>query len=296
MQAIISLGIILIFCLLGLHFRETFVALKSFVVPLLALVMLSMGLTMNFDNLLETLRKPFRVAYGAFLQFTIMPLLGYGLAYLMRMEEELTVGTVLVGSAPGGTASNVITYLSKGDLAYSVSMTALSTLLSPIMTPFLTYLLVGKKVDVPFLDMFKDLILVVVLPVLFGILLKGFMPSLKLIEKLLPYLAVGAIGMIIATVLALNYERLEGVSLKVFLVVLLHNLLGFLLGYIFGRLAGLDKTMAKTLSIEVGIQNSGLAVVLALKYFSPLSALPGALFSLLQNINGIILSIIYRRL
>lgn len=296
MEAILSLVVILLFSFLGIYMKEFFVGLKPFVVPMLAFVMLSMGLTMKADDFMETLKKPFRIFYAALLQFTIMPLLGYFLAQILRVNTELTVGAVLVGSVPGGTASNVITYLSKGDLAYSVSMTSFSTLISPIMTPFLTYLLVGKKVDVPVVDMFRDLLFVVVLPVMVGIFIKSLWPSVKVFERILPYLAVATIGIIIAVVLALNSERLKDISMEVLLLVLLHNLLGFLLGYLFALLVRLDRVRAKTLSIEVGIQNSGLAVVLALKYFSPLSALPGALFSLIQNVNGLLLSALYRRL
>jgi len=296
MEALLSLAIILIFSFLGLYTKEFFINLKPFVVPMLAFVMLSMGLTMQVDDLLQTLKKPFRIAYGALLQFSIMPFLGYFLAKILSVNTELTVGAVLVGSAPGGTASNVITYLSKGDLAYSVSMTTFSTLVSPIMTPLITYLLVGRKVDVPVIDMLRDLIFIVVLPVALGIFIKRFLISTKAFEKVLPYMAIVAIGIIIAVVLALNSERLKDLSMQVFLLVFLHNFFGFLLGYIFGLLAGLDKVRAKTLSIEVGIQNSGLAVALALKYFSSLSALPGALFSLVQNVNGLLLSALYRKL
>lgn len=296
MEALLSLAIILIFSFLGLYTKEFFINLKPFVVPVLAFVMLSMGLTMQVDDLLQTLKKPFRIAYGALLQFSIMPFLGYFLAKILSVNTELTVGAVLVGSAPGGTASNVITYLSKGDLAYSVSMTTFSTLVSPIMTPLITYLLVGRKVDVPVIDMLRDLIFIVVLPVALGIFIKRFLLSTKAFEKVLPYMAIVAIGIIIAVVLALNSERLKDLSMQVFLLVFLHNFFGFLLGYIFGLLAGLDKVRAKTLSIEVGIQNSGLAVALALKYFSSLSALPGALFSLVQNVNGLLLSALYRKL
>jgi len=164
------------------------------------------------------------------------------------------------------------------------------------MTPLITYLLVGRKVDVPVIDMLRDLIFIVVLPVALGIFIKRFLLSTKAFEKVLPYMAIVAIGIIIAVVLALNSERLKDLSMQVFLLVFLHNFFGFLLGYIFGLLAGLDKVRAKTLSIEVGIQNSGLAVALALKYFSSLSALPGALFSLVQNVNGLLLSALYRKL
>jgi len=296
MEALLSLTIILVFSFLGIYMKEFFIGLKPFVVPMLAFVMLSMGLTMKAYDFMETLKKPFRIFYAALLQFTIMPFLGYFLAKILSVNTELTVGTVLVGSAPGGTASNVITYLSKGDLAYSVSMTTFSTLVSPIMTPLITYLLVGRKVDVPVIDMLRDLIFIVVLPVALGIFIKRFLLSTKAFEKVLPYMAIVAIGIIIAVVLALNSERLKDLSMQVFLLVFLHNFFGFLLGYIFGLLAGLDKVRAKTLSIEVGIQNSGLAVALALKYFSSLSALPGALFSLVQNVNGLLLSALYRKL
>ena len=245
MEALLSLAIILIFSFLGLYTKEFFINLKPFVVPMLAFVMLSMGLTMQVDDLLQTLKKPFRIAYGALLQFSIMPFLGYFLAKILSVNTELTVGAVLVGSAPGGTASNVITYLSKGDLAYSVSMTTFSTLVSPIMTPLITYLLVGRKVDVPVIDMLRDLIFIVVLPVALGIFIKRFLLSTKAFEKVLPYMAIVAIGIIIAVVLALNSERLKDLSMQVFLLVFLHNFFGFLLGYIFGLLAGLDKVRAK---------------------------------------------------
>ncbi|MFN3976883.1 MAG: bile acid:sodium symporter family protein, partial [Aquificaceae bacterium] len=194
MEALLSLFVILTFSLLGIYAKDFFIGLKPFVVPMLAFVMLSMGLTMQVDDLLQTLKKPFIIAYGALLQFSIMPLLGYFLAKILSLNTELTVGAVLLGSAPGGTASNVITYLSKGDLAYSVSMTAFSTLVSPIMTPILTYFLVGKKVDVPVMDMLRDLIFILLLPVALGLFIKRYLPSTKALETVLPYMAVSAIG------------------------------------------------------------------------------------------------------
>ncbi len=296
MQAIITLGMLIAFSLLGLYVKEAFLQLKPTIPYLLALIMLSMGLTLRGEEFYEVFRKPLRIIYAGLLQFTIMPLLGYILAILIRVDEKIMYGSVLVGSAPGGTASNVITYLSGGNLAYSVSMTTFSTLISPIMTPLLTYVLVGTRVDVPLASMVIDLLLIVLLPVVAGILIRSVFPKITHLETLLPYLAVFFIGVIIATVFAINSERLRELSMQVFILVLLHNLLGFLLGYIFAKVVGFDRTYAKTLSIEVGMQNSGLATVLALRYFPPESALPGALFSLMQNLNGLILSIIFRRL
>ncbi len=296
MQAIITLGMLIAFSLLGLYVKEAFLQLKPTIPYLLALIMLSMGLTLRGEEFYEVFRKPLRIIYAGLLQFTIMPLLGYILAILIRVDEKIMYGSVLIGSAPGGTASNVITYLSGGNLAYSVSMTTFSTLISPIMTPLLTYVLVGTRVDVPLASMVIDLLLIVLLPVVAGILIRSVFPKITHLETLLPYLAVFFIGVIIATVFAINSERLRELSMQVFILVLLHNLLGFLLGYIFAKIVGFDRTYAKTLSIEVGMQNSGLATVLALRYFPPESALPGALFSLMQNLNGLILSIIFRRL
>ncbi len=287
--------IMLLLSLCGLLFRDFFAQLKSYVVYMLAFVMLSMGISLTKEDFAEVFKRPLRIAYAGLLHFSIMPLLGYALGRLLYAGEEILYGAVLVGTAPSGTASNVITYLSRGDLAYSVSATAFSTLLSPIATPLLTYLLIGHRVEVPLISMFKDLLLITLIPVLSGLTLRYLFPKILQLERFLPYMAVFFIGVIIAVVLSLNVEKLEELSLKVFLIVLLHNLLGFALGYAFGRLAGLDRRLSKTLSIEVGMQNSGLATLLALKYFSPLVALPAALFSLLQNLNGILLSLFYRR-
>lgn len=296
MQAMLTIGILLAFSILGLHMKELFSKFVPFIPYLLSLIMLSMGITLRGEDFLEIFRKPIRIIYAGILQFTIMPLLGYSLAILLRVDERLLYGSVLVGCAPGGTASNVITYLSKGDLAYSVSMTTFSTLISPVMTPFLTYFLIGKRVDVPLYAMTRDLLLIILLPMIAGIAIRRLYPRIVYLDRILPYMAVFFIGVIIATVLAMNADRLKNLGPQLLALVILHNLLGFLLGYVFAKLAGLDTTRAKTLSIEVGMQNSGLATVLALRYFHPESALPGALFSLMQNVNGLLLSIGYRRL
>lgn len=296
MNLLLSLFVLLFFSFLGLYFKEFFSELKNLVVPLLALVMLGMGITLKGEDFKNVLIKPHRVIYAAILQFTLMPSLGYMLGRLLSVEDEIFYGAVLVGSAPGGTASNLITYLSKGDLAYSVSMTAFSTLISPFVTPGLVYLALRERIDVPFSSMFKDMLLVVFLPLISGIILRNLFPKIKRAERILPYLSLFSIGFIIAVVLSLNGDRLREINLELFLLVMLHNTLGFLLGYLFAILAGMDRIRAKTLSIEVGMQNSGLAVVLSLEYFPPLSALPGALFSLIQNLNGLLLSHLYRRL
>ena len=297
MRDLIFLLILTLFSLLGFLFPQFFVPLQGLIVPLLVVIMLSMGLTLTPKDFLDILKRPYIVLYGAFLQFTVMPLTSYALGVTFNLPPQLFVGVVLVGSAPGGTASNLITYLSKGDLPYSISMTTVSTLLSPLLTPLWTYILAGKYVEVPFLAMVETTLRIVVIPVLSGMLVRYFLKGrVEKLETILPYVAILSISFIIATIFALNVEIIKKVSLLIVLVVLLHNILGFILGYAFGVLVGLDKTKAKTLSIEVGLQNSGLSAVLAIKYFSKVAAIPSAIFSLSQNLLGVLLSLLFRRL
>ncbi len=295
-----SLSLLLILVVLssaGFLFDEFFRGFRGLIVPLLVVIMLSMGVTLTVEDFKRIFRRPHIILYGALLQFSVMPLTGYILARLFGLSPGLLVGVVLVGSAPGGTASNLITYISEGDLSYSISMTTLSTLLAPLLTPLWTLILAGKFVPVPFLSMALATLKIVVLPVVLGMGARYLLKErVNRIEPFLPYLAVLSISFIIAVIFALNKERLREVSLLVLGVVLTHNILGFLLGFLFGRLAGLDNRLAKTLSIEVGMQNSGLSTVLALKFFSQLSALPSAIFSLSQNILGVLLSFVFRRI
>ena len=297
MRDILFLLILSLFSLLGFLFPNIFIPFKDLIVPLLILIMLSMGLTLTPQDFANILKRPYIILYGALLQFTVMPLSAYALGVLFNLPSQLFVGVVLVGSAPGGTASNLITYLSRGDLPYSISMTTTSTLLSPLLTPLWTYILAGRYVEVPFLQMVETTLRIVVLPVLMGMILRYFLRNyMDKFENFLPYVAILSISFIIATIFALNLDVIKKVSLTIISVVLIHNILGFLLGYAFGVLVGLDKKLAKTLSIEVGLQNSGLSAVLAIKYFSKIAAVPSAIFSLSQNLLGVIISLFFRRL
>ncbi|HIP43339.1 MAG TPA: bile acid:sodium symporter family protein [Aquifex aeolicus] len=297
MRDLTFLLILSIFSIVGLLFPEVFKGLKEFIIPLLVIIMLSMGITLTLEDFRSIVKRPIIVLYGAFLQFTIMPLSAYIISMGFKLPPELFVGVVLVGSAPGGTASNLITYLSKGDLSYSISMTVTSTLLSPLFTPLWTYLLAEKYVEVPFMSMVETTLKIVVLPVALGMVLRTFLKDrVYYVERFLPLVAVFSISVIIATIFAVNSEALKEISLLVVSVVLLHNILGFILGYLFGLMAGLDHKKAKTLSIEVGMQNSGLSAVLAVKFFSKISAIPSAVFSLSQNLLGILLSFLFRRI
>ena len=256
---------------------------------MLGVVMFGMGLTLNLKDFKIVFSRPKDVIVGCLAQFTIMPLLAWGLARLFHLDEALALGVVLVGCCPGGTASNVITYLAKGDLALSVGMTGVSTLLAPLLTPLLTWALAGKSVDVDVAGMLLSILWVVILPIVMGLVVKGLWP--KFTEKATAYLpAVSslAIAFIVAIVIGANAHKLMAGGLVIVVVVVLHNLCGLSLGYLIGRLLGLAEPKKRAISIEVGMQNSGLASSLATLHFAayPMATIPGAIFSVWHNISG----------
>lgn len=267
------------------------VPLKVAIVPLLGLVMFAMGMTLTTDDFLTVLRRPFPVVLGVVLQFLLMPLAAWVLAKLAGLPPQLAVGLMLVGCSPGGTASNVICYLAKGDVALSITLTTVSTLLAIIATPLLTLLYAGATVPVPAVDMLITILKVILMPVLLGVLVNHFFHrSLLVVRNLFPVVSVAAIVVIIAIIVALNQGQLENLVPGVAIVVVLHNLVGLAGGYWLPRVLGRELRECRTLAIEVGMQNSGLAVALAVKYFSVSAALPGALFSIWHNLTGSLLA------
>lgn len=265
---------------------------------LLGLVMFGMGLTLKLHDFKIVFSRPKDVIIGCLAQFTIMPLLAWGLACLFRLDEALAIGVVLVGCCPGGTASNVITYLAKGDLALSVGMTGVSTLLAPFLTPLLTWALAGKNVDVDVASMFLSILWVVILPIVIGLLLKWMWPKFtERVTDYLPAFSSIAIALIVAIVISANAGRLLAGGLLIIIVVILHNICGLSLGFLIGRLLGFSEPKKRAISIEVGMQNSGLASSLATIHFAayPLATIPGALFSVWHNISGAIVAYFYRR-
>ncbi len=268
-----------------------FVAAQGAIVPLLGLVMLSMGMTLTWANFAEVFRRPRPLLVGTTAQFLMMPLFGWLAAWLLRLPPQLGAGLVLVGACPGGTASNVVTYLARGDVALSISLTSLSTLLAVVATPFLTWVYVGQQVPVPVGEMLGSILKIVLVPVALGVAVNYWLgPRLKPLKHALPLLSVAAILIIIGVVVALNRANFAALGPTVALAVILHNGLGLLGGYWAGRLFGWDERINRTLAIEVGMQNSGLGVALALQYFSAAAALPGALFSVWHNLSGSLLA------
>ncbi len=291
--------LVLLSAVLALATPSTFSGVKPSVInPLLGLVMFGMGMALRIEDFRIVFSRPRDIAIGCLAQFSVMPLLAWVLSRLFALDEALTVGVVLVGCCPGGTASNVITYLAKGDLALSVGMTATSTLLAPFVTPLLVWLLVGQTVDVQVAGMLLSILWVVILPIVAGLLAKWLWP--KFTERAtayLPALSSLAICAIVLIIIAANASKLLEGGLIIILVVMLHNLCGLSLGYAIGRLLRLPAAKRKAVSIEVGMQNSGLASSLATLHFAayPMATIPGAIFSVWHNISGAVVARLYAR-
>ena len=265
---------------------------------LLMIVMFGMGLTMKTEDFAVLFTKPRDMVIGCLAQFLIMPALAFGLGKAFGLNEELLVGVILVGTCPGGTSSNVITYLSKGDTALSVGMTSINTLLAPLLTPALTYLYLRTSVHVDVKAMFISIIQVVLIPIGLGVLINRFLGSrTEKIKDALPAVSVTAICLIVAAVVSHNSEKILTTGAIIFIIVILHNLLGYLCGFLIGVIFRMDIPRKKAISIEIGMQNSGLATSLAASAFPQLAmaTVPGAIFSVWHNISGAVLAGILRR-
>lgn len=263
---------------------------------LLGVVMFGMGMTLTFQDFKRVLQRPWEVLLGVAAQFLIMPLAAWFLVWLFALPPELAIGVVLVGTCPGGTASNVISYLARGDVALSVSMTMATTLLAPVVTPTLTWLLAGSWIEVSFTAMMISIAQMVLLPLLLGLTAHHFFErAVERVLPVMPVVSVVTIVLLVGGVVALGAESLLDVGLLMAAIVVLHNAFGLVLGYGMARLFRLDSKKARTVSIEVGMQNSGMAASLAVLYFSPAAAIPGAIFSVWHNISGSIVANYFAR-
>ncbi|MES9946148.1 MAG: bile acid:sodium symporter family protein [Candidatus Thiodiazotropha sp.] len=280
-----------LFSLMAFGKPDLFIDLKPAIVPLLGVVMFGMGMTLTWRNFTAVLKRPAAIGLGVLLQYLVMPLAAWVIAELLGLPPYLMAGLVLVGACPGGTASNVVCYLARGDVALSITLTTASTLLAIVATPLLTWLYVGQKVPVPVVSMLWSIFKIVLLPVMFGVVVNTlFGRRLAAVKHIFPLVSVLAIVVIIAIIVALNEGNLATLGISLALAVMLHNLVGLLSGYWLPRILGMDDRICRTLAIEVGMQNSGLGVALAVKYFSAAAALPGALFSIWHNLTGSMLA------
>ena len=290
--------IIVIFSVIAYFVPDYFSWMTNYTTIFLALAMFGMGTSIDSDSFKEILKNPKDVFIGSLAQFTIMPLIAWFLAIAFNVNKDIALGIILVGCCPGGTASNVITHIAGGNVSMSVSMTILSTLLAPIVTPFLVYLLAGRWVEVSILAMFKSVVTVILIPVLMGIFAKKLSPEkMEKSKSIFPLISSLAIILIISGIIGANSEKIAKSGLIVLLIVMIHNALGLLLGLGVARLFKMDYDKQTALSIEVGMQNSGLAIQLATANFAlnPLATLPGAIFSIWHNISGSIFASIRRK-
>ena len=269
---------------------------------ILGLIMLTMGLTLTTDDFRILLRRPLDVLIGACAQFIVMPGVAYLLVHVFRLEPALALGILLVGCCPGGVSSNIMSYLCHGDVAFSVGMTCASTLLAPVMTPLLMQVTAGEIIRIDTIGMFLNILIVTILPVGLGCLLNyrySHRPVFPVLQSLMPGLSVTCLACIVGGVISTVHDALLARGLLLFVwtfgVVLCHNTLGYLLGWTAGRLAKFNTAKKRTISIEVGMQNAGLATVLASTFFAaqPLSVLPCAISCAWHSISGTILAGIF---
>jgi BASS family bile acid:Na+ symporter len=277
--------------------RDGFSWMTNYTSVFLGVIMFGMGLTIKLDDFRAIFSRPKEVVIGAVAQYTIMPVIAWLLCKVMNLPADLALGVILVGCCPGGTASNVITYIAGGDVALSVGMTIVSTLAAPLMTPFLVYVLAGAWVEVSFWAMVLSVVKVILIPVLLGVFLRSLAGEhVDKVSDVMPLVSVVAIVMIIGGIVAVNAEKIVSCGVLVLGVVAIHNFCGMMLGFLAAKIFHVEYSRTTAIAIEVGMQNSGLAVSLAAANFAanPLATLPGAIFSVWHNIAGSIFAGIRR--
>ena len=266
---------------------------------ILGIIMLTMGLTLTTDDFRILAKRPLDIFVGACAQFIIMPCVAYLLVHVFRLEPALALGILLVGCCPGGVSSNIMSYLCHGDVAFSVGMTCASTLLAPVMTPLLMELTAGEIIEIDAIGMFLNILIVTIIPVGIGCFLNytySKRENFPVVQSLMPGLSVTCLACIVGGVISTVHDDLVARGLLLFLwtfaVVFCHNTLGYLMGWLSGRLAGFNTAKKRTISIEVGMQNAGLATVLAGTFFAaqPLAVLPCAISCAWHSISGTILA------
>jgi BASS family bile acid:Na+ symporter len=287
---------VILFAVLGFLFPTTFKLIAPYIVYLLGIIMFGMGLTLSLNDFQALVRRPLEVAIGVLAHFIIMPALAVLLTRIIPMPPEVAAGVILVGCCPGGTSSNVMTYLAKGDVALSLACTSVTTLAAPIVTPFLVWMFASQYLPVDPLAMFLSIVQVIIVPLALGLLFQKFVPGLvRAAIPVLPLVSVVGIVLIVSAVVGASKGAIAQSGLLIFAVVVLHNGLGYLFGFFAAKAFGLSLPKRKALAIEVGMQNSGLGAALANAYFSPIAAVPSAIFSVWHNISGALIANYFSR-
>jgi len=280
---------VVLFAGIALIVPEAFVWLKAYIIWMLGIIMFGMGMTMTVDDFKGVLHNPKAVVIGVVAQFMLMPGLAYLLCQLFQLPPAIAIGVILVGCCPGGTASNVITYMAKGNTALSVACTSVSTILAPVLTPAIFYLLASQWIEINAMSMLGSILQVVLFPIILGLIVRSVLKQkVETYIQVMPLISVLAIVAIVAAIIAGSKTQILESGLLILAVVALHNGLGYLLGFGASRLFKLPYADSKAIAIEVGMQNSGLGVALAAVHFaaSPITAVPSAIFSLWHNISG----------
>ncbi|MFA9489338.1 MULTISPECIES: bile acid:sodium symporter family protein [unclassified Mannheimia] len=290
---------VVVFALIAAQYPETFKQFVPWIPYLLGIVMLGMGLTLTFKDFAEVTKNPKSVIIGVIAQFVVMPSIAYGLAKAFNLPPDLAIGVILVGCCPGGTSSNVMTYLARGNTALSVACTTISTLLAPVLTPAIFYLFASQWLEINATAMFISVLQMVLLPIFVGVVIRTiFKQKVEQFSQTMPLISVIAIVLIVTAVVSVSRDRIIESGLLIFAVVALHNGLGYLIGYLASRLFKLPIADSKAVAIEVGMQNSGLGAALAALHFkaNPVIAVPSAVFSFWHNISGPILAMIFAKI
>ena len=282
---------VLLFAFLAFVSPEAFLEIRGYIPYLLGIVMFGMGITLTFNDFSEVVKHPKSVLVGVVGQFVIMPAIAFALAKLFALPTDLAIGVILVGACPGGTSSNVMTYLAKGNTALSVACTTISTLLAPLLTPIIFYVLASQWIDIDASAMFASVLKMVLFPIFLGLVIRAlFKKQMAQISQTMPFVSVIAIVLILAAVVAGSKDKIIDSGLLIFGVVVLHNCLGYLVGFIAAKALRLNNYDSKAIAIEVGMQNSGLGAALATAHFNPIAAVPSAVFSFWHNVSGPILA------
>lgn len=288
---------VILLTVIALIYPNLFIWIAPYITILLGVIMFTMGLTLSIDDFKEIFKQPIKVIVLALAQYLVMPIIAVSLVFLFNLPPEIAIGVILVGSSPGGTSSNVMTFLAKGNVALSVAATTVTTLLAPIVTPSLTLLLASTWLDISFSAMMVSILQVVLIPVLLGLGVGSlFRKQVDRVVDVLPMISMTGILGVMTAVSASNVDNILTSGLIILLVVILHNLLGYATGFLLGKIFKFNLADTKTISIEVGMQNSGLATALAVQHFEPVTALPGALFSVWHSLSGAVLANVFGKL
>lgn len=282
---------VVVFSAIAFFYPAPFKPVGKYISYLLGIIMLGMGLTMSLEDFRLVLTRPKDVFYGVFFRYLIMPLVGFGVAKMLGLPPALAAGMVLLGAAPSGTGSNVMTYIAKGDTALSITVSSVNTILAPVLTTYIFAFLAGAMIPIDIAALLIDIVKIVLVPVAAGVMLHMVAPALveKLI-KVVPAVSVIFIIAIIASVVALNATKLATMAMILLVAVMIHNIAGLLLGYYAGRTVGMSKKKSRAITFEIGMENSGLAVALALAHLDPLAALPAAVMTVWEYIAGSLLA------